>query len=176
MCEKVGRTRAWNCLSHECRHHVAQMGDGGLLTDSGKPVSQHEDAVGLAETMLLEFTLSFSGNSCPGSHHCGQQTTVTVPGPGFSRTHGYLNKSSQLFLLSLPTSYMGYSGCKINCMRSIFMLTSKSLAQWEALRMTGTCLKQIPASKYNIFLWENCSSSLSSEFHLRFLISWEIKD
>lgn len=109
------------------------------MTGSGKPISQHEDAVGLAETMLLEFTVSFSGNSCPGSHHCGQQTIVTVPGPGFNHTHGYLNKSSQLFLLSRPTSYMGYSGCKINCIWSIFMLTCKSLAQWEALRMTVTC-------------------------------------
>lgn len=39
-------------------------------------MSQQEDAVGLAEAVLLGFTLDFNGNSCSSSDDWGQQAAL----------------------------------------------------------------------------------------------------
>ena len=128
-------------------------------------------ALGIYLRLQWWFTSQFSWSGTANS------TVLRVPEPEFYPTlGGYSSKSPQPLLHSLPTSYLGYFSCKISYLRSLSMLMCKSFAQQGALSMTGTGLEQVPASKYKDVLWENYCSSLSSELHLTFLISWEIKD
>lgn len=183
VCEQLERTRAWNCacptwwMDKSVKLCLSYVMDGWLTQDTpdvsaGRCCgSSRGYALGIYLRLQWQFTLQFLWSGAANS------TVLRVPEPEFSPTlGGYSSKSPRPLLHSLPTSCLGDFSCKINCVRPLSMLTCKSIAQQGALSMTGAGVEQVPASKYKVVLWENCCSSLSSELHLKFLISWEIKD
>lgn len=76
-------------------------------------MSQQEDDVGLAEAVLLGFTLGFSGNSHPSSHGWGEQTALCSESQGLN---------SILLLVGIEASHL--SLCFIGSLPPIWVISA----------------------------------------------------
>lgn len=99
-----GWTRAWNCACP-----MWWMADW-LRTPQ---MSQQEEAAGLAEAMLLGFTLDFSGNSHFSSYGREQQIALCSESQSLN---------SVLLLVGIQASHLGL--CFIHCLPPVWVISA----------------------------------------------------